>query len=199
MAVLAYHLVLTAYGFWLPNDPRGSWSQFVRAFEIYREGGSATRTDTRRSVADAEHDHAARQRAKRALRYRPVIFTGVQAREIARALGEYVDERKAVIHAASLMPDHVHLVVARSGRKIEQVASQLKMKATARLAKAALHPMPVIDPKTGRRPSPWARNQWAVYLDSHDDVRRAIHYVNDNPINVGLRAQSWRWVAPYEP
>ena len=22
---------MTAYGFWLPNDPRGSWSEFVRA------------------------------------------------------------------------------------------------------------------------------------------------------------------------
>jgi hypothetical protein len=27
--VLAYHVVLGAYGFWLPNDPRGSWSDFV--------------------------------------------------------------------------------------------------------------------------------------------------------------------------
>jgi len=27
--VLGTHLILTAYGFWLPNDPRGSWSDFV--------------------------------------------------------------------------------------------------------------------------------------------------------------------------
>lgn len=26
-----YHLIMTAYGFWLPNDPRGSWSEFVGA------------------------------------------------------------------------------------------------------------------------------------------------------------------------
>lgn len=27
--VLAYHVIFGAYGFWLPNDPRGSWSKFV--------------------------------------------------------------------------------------------------------------------------------------------------------------------------
>ena len=39
--VLAYHLILTAYGFWLPNDPRGSWSDFVRAWELRRFGPAA--------------------------------------------------------------------------------------------------------------------------------------------------------------
>jgi len=26
--VLAYRAILSMYGFWLPNDPRGSWSEF---------------------------------------------------------------------------------------------------------------------------------------------------------------------------
>ena len=29
-----YHLIISAYGFWLPNDPRGSWSDFVGAWEL---------------------------------------------------------------------------------------------------------------------------------------------------------------------
>ena len=41
--VLAYHLIFTAYGFWLPNDPRGSWSDFVRAWELFITG-KATKT-----------------------------------------------------------------------------------------------------------------------------------------------------------
>jgi hypothetical protein len=28
--VIAYHLIWTAYGWWLPNDPRGSGSHLVR-------------------------------------------------------------------------------------------------------------------------------------------------------------------------
>jgi hypothetical protein len=27
--VIGYHIILGAYGFWLPNDPRGSWSNEV--------------------------------------------------------------------------------------------------------------------------------------------------------------------------
>jgi hypothetical protein len=27
--ILGYHVIFGAYGFWLPNDPRGSWSDFV--------------------------------------------------------------------------------------------------------------------------------------------------------------------------
>ena len=40
MAVLAYHAIFTAYGFWLPNDPRGSWSSYVRSWELFLAGGN---------------------------------------------------------------------------------------------------------------------------------------------------------------
>ena len=34
--VHGYHLILPMYGFWLPNDPRGSWSDYVRSWELAR-------------------------------------------------------------------------------------------------------------------------------------------------------------------
>jgi hypothetical protein len=33
--VVAHHLIWTAYGWWLPNDPRGSMSNFVSSEVIY--------------------------------------------------------------------------------------------------------------------------------------------------------------------
>ncbi|HUT10853.1 MAG TPA: hypothetical protein VMY42_10175 [Thermoguttaceae bacterium] len=48
--VLAYHVIFGAYGFWLPNDPRGSWSDFVGSWELARFG-KATKVSTRRSLA----------------------------------------------------------------------------------------------------------------------------------------------------
>lgn len=27
--ILAFHSIISAYGFWLPNEPRGSWYDFV--------------------------------------------------------------------------------------------------------------------------------------------------------------------------
>ena len=48
--ILAFHFILSAYGFWLPNDPRGSWSEIVRNFELLRFG-PATKVSTTRSLA----------------------------------------------------------------------------------------------------------------------------------------------------
>jgi hypothetical protein len=45
--VLAYHVIFTTYGFWLPNDPRGSGSRFVGSRALFQHGG-ATRVTTRR-------------------------------------------------------------------------------------------------------------------------------------------------------
>ena len=36
--VIAYHLIWTAYGWWLPNDPRGSMSELI-ASDIIAELG----------------------------------------------------------------------------------------------------------------------------------------------------------------
>jgi hypothetical protein len=48
--VLGYHIILSAYGFWLPNDPRGSWSETIRVYELL-QFGPATKVKTTRSVA----------------------------------------------------------------------------------------------------------------------------------------------------
>lgn len=32
--VIAHHLIFTVYGWWLPNDPRGSMSREVRKLEL---------------------------------------------------------------------------------------------------------------------------------------------------------------------
>ena len=40
--VLASHVIIGMYGFWLPNDERGSWSDFVGSWEVLRFGQGAT-------------------------------------------------------------------------------------------------------------------------------------------------------------
>lgn len=36
--VLAHHLILTGYGHWLPNDPRGSFSETIAAGKLIPAG-----------------------------------------------------------------------------------------------------------------------------------------------------------------
>src|SRR2546423_3047766 len=108
--VIAYHLIMTAYGFWLANDPRGSWSDFVRAWEL-REFGPATRTQQRRSLARDPHNRRLRLEAKKHLSHEPVEFTGLQARAVARGFEHYVARSGCIVHACAILPCHAHLVV----------------------------------------------------------------------------------------
>ena len=109
---LAHHLIISAYGIWLPNDPRGSWSDIVLAWELAKFG-EATKVETRQSVAAAPHDRKLRKEAKEALKYPAVIFTGVQARSIGTGFATYLKRSGVVVWACSILPDHVHLVVRR--------------------------------------------------------------------------------------
>ncbi|MFA7235864.1 MAG: hypothetical protein WC058_03280 [Phycisphaeraceae bacterium] len=190
--ILAHHLIFIAYGFWLPNDPRGSWSTWVRSWDLFRYG-PATKTDTRRSVAATTHDAALRRAAKSALRYPPVKFDGLQARAIARGFAQASKEYGYTIHACAILPDHVHLVVARHARTTEQLRDHLKSRATRQLNIEAINPMPDVPAK----PSPWARKGWQAFLDSPEDIERAIRYARNNPLKDGLREQHWPFVVPW--
>src|SRR5262245_50770343 len=118
--IVGYHIIFTTYGFWLPNDPRGSWSDFVGSWELFRYG-AATKTTERRSVAHRAHDRDLRLRAKSALKYPAVQFTGEQARAVARGFAQYLDRKKLPVWACAILPDHVHLVTGRPGMKVEQL------------------------------------------------------------------------------
>lgn len=193
--VRAYHLILSAYGFWLPNDPRGSWSDFVGAWELFRFG-KATTVRVRRSIASAQHDHAARLAAKHALKHPPVRWTGVQARAIGCGFGGYADRAKRSVLACAILPEHIHLVTARHRTSIEQVTRQLKGAATRHITAQGVHPMATMPTAHGALPNMFSRGKWSVYLNNDAAIRRAIQYVIDNPKREGLPPQRWTFVQP---
>ena len=193
--VLGTHLILTAYGFWLPNDPRGSWSDFVGCWELACFG-RATRVHTRRSLAARPHDRSLRLAAKRALKYPPVRFTGRQARAVGRGFASYVAKARITVRACSILPEHAHLVIGRHRLGAARLANQLKGAGTRRLAREGIHPMAACRTPGGRVPTPWARGQWAVFLNTAAAVRRAIRYVKNNPMKEGLPPQRWSFVTP---
>jgi REP element-mobilizing transposase RayT len=193
--VIASHVIFGVYGFWLPNDPRGSWSTFIGSFELFLAGGKATKVSTRRSVASVPHDTARRLAAKSALQRQPVQFTGRQALETGRAFGDFACRNQVRILACAIMPDHVHLVIARHRYKVEQLATLLKGAASRRLIDHDLHPFQSIERTRKRVPTCWARGEWKVFLNSTADVQRAVRYVEMNPVRQGLKRQYWSFVA----
>lgn len=179
----AFHCIFTAYGFWLPNEPRGSWSNSVRSWELARFG-PATKVHTRESLANHPYDHALKKQMQDALKHHPVHFTGKQAKVIAEAFAG----TPYVFHACAIMPEHVHLVLGRMKRNIRQAIGHMKSVATMALRGHGWF----LDH------SPWVHHGWNVYLDSPQRVRNAIAYVENNPVKEGKKKQNWKFVVPYD-
>ena len=172
-----YHLILPAYGFWLPNDPRGSWSDFVGRWEL-THFGRTTRTLDRRELSELTPEELRqRDEARKGLKYPGVQFTGLQAASIGAGFADTASRGRFAILACAILPEHTHLVVARHRYSIEQTANLLKGNATRFLLKDNRHPQAEFA-KTGERPPRmWAERQWKVYLDSEEAIDNAIAYV----------------------
>jgi len=192
--VHGYHVIFGAYGFWLPNDPRGSWSQFVGNWELVRFG-RATKTIERIELSPEEEEM--RRKAKLALKHPPVQFTGIQARAIGHGFLNAREKSGFTIWACSILPEHVHAVIARHTYKAEQIVNLLKGEATKQLDKEGLHPF-VATARHGKRPpSPWADRKWVVFLDTEEAIEDAVRYVEENPIKEGRPRQRWSFVTPF--
>lgn len=197
--VIAYHLIFSAYGFWLPNDPRGSWSDYVRTTGLL-EWGHATKVETRRSVAEAAHDRRARLAAKQSLQHEPVRFTGQQAKAIGEGFAHRAARSAIRVYACAIMPDHAHLVVSQHRLPVEQIANLMKGAAAHRLSETGQHPFGEERNRRGKRPSVWANGFWKVFIHDEEHLRAAVEYVKANPTKTGFKRQVWSFVtAPEHP
>ena len=187
LMVVAYHSTFCAYGFWLPNDPRGSWSDYVRSWDLYYAAGGGTMCGMRRSVAAAPHDRSNRWMAKENLTFPPVRFSNQQIAAIGRGFATACTEADFRILACAIMPDHVHTVILRHTRDIRKVVGHLRSRGTKQLNAESLRPDQTV----------WACRGWNVYLNTADDIARAITYVNGNPARSGLPPQHWNFITPW--
>jgi REP element-mobilizing transposase RayT len=193
--IIAYHIVFGAYGFWLPNDPRGSWSRYVWANRLKPFGSPAPMIASHEPAIDEDQ---LRARMKVELHYPGVRFSGLQARAVARGFASIIQRLGLVVYATAIMPDHVHLVAARQEMYAETIAGFLKRAASRQLRKENLHPLAAFPDEKGRLPSPWEEHGWKVFLHTLEEIELAIQYVNNNPLEAGLPPQHWSWIKPVD-
>jgi REP element-mobilizing transposase RayT len=181
--ILAFHSIISAYGFWRPNEQRGSWSDFVRSWELFYHG-PATKVDTHRSVAARPYDRPLKQQMRSSLAHPAVRFTDDMIAIIADAFSKTPYR----FHALAIMRNHAHAVIEHTDRDIRRVVGHIKSGATRALrAKGFFTERPV-----------WADHGWNVYLDSDEDVMRALPYVEGNPTRDGMPAQRYDFVIRYD-
>ena len=195
--VIGFHIICCTYGFWLPNDERGSGSAYVRSDALIKFG-PANPYSGRRSIAHKPYDFEMRRKAQASLRYPRVVFSVDQIASVSNGVREEVESFSAApVYAFASLRDHFHMVAGPCRYDIRRFAGRLKGAATRELCRVGLHPMRKYSNIDGTVPSPWSREPWVIYEFSDQDMARAIKYVNDNVKRAGLPPQSHSFVIPY--
>ena len=177
----------TLYGWWLPNDPRGSTSQTIRN-DLLAELGELH--FGRKVVQPASRDiRAFYEQAAAALKHPLLSFSPNEFSVVSDSLGQAIRECNYTCYACAIMPDHVHLLIRKHRDLAEEMIEKIQSLSRKRLVEMGLreedHPV-------------WTRGRWKVFLDHPDDVRRTVRYIEQNPVKIGLRAQLWAFVKAYD-
>jgi REP element-mobilizing transposase RayT len=185
--IAGYHLIWTAYGWWLPNDPRGSSSHEIRSAEIADLGElhhGRKRIQPAGRVVREFYD-AAQDKIKHELR----TFDDRELAAVAEAFGEVIRLRAYTCYACAMMPDHVHLLIRKHRDAAETMIDALQQASCYAVhdckRRAIDHPV-------------WGGPGWKVFLETVDDMRRVVRYIENNPVKAGRPRQYWEFVQPYD-
>jgi REP element-mobilizing transposase RayT len=187
MAVIAYHLIWTNYGTWLPNVLRGSGSHGVYTPVLAELGDvhlGRKKLQPSRSLVREFYETAEPR-----LQFPVIRLNAKQRGEIANAFAEVVRMQEYTCYACAIMPDHVHLVIRKHKRTAEMMIDHFQQ--TSRLRFRSLAMVPAGHPI-------WTKGGWKVYLDTPQEVWPRIRYVENNPGKAGLARQIWPFVVPYD-
>src|SRR4051812_17197335 len=117
--VIAYHLVWTIYGYWLPNDPRGGTSKIIRN-DLLKELGAlhqGRKIIQPRSSELRNFDN----RTAPLLQFPVIEFTSGAIATIADAISQVITTCKYTCYACAILPDHVHLLIRKHKHSAEEM------------------------------------------------------------------------------
>lgn len=186
--VIAYHLIWTAYGWWLPNDLRGSTSCTIAGDRMAALGELH---HGRKPIQPASGDiRAFYQSAAGALKHPLLEIRDEAVALVADAFGEAITRRRYTCYACAIIPDHAHILLREHRDRAEEMIEFLQNASRWKLIEGCLWP--------SDHPVWTGGGGWSVFLDHPDDVERTIPYIEENPAKIGLPAQRWPFVVNYD-
>ncbi len=185
--VAGFHLIWTAYGWWLPNDPRGSSSHEIRVEQIADLGElHHGRKPVQPSSQEIREFY---DQARDVLKHPLLTFDDEDLAVIAASFAQVIAERRYTCYACALMPDHVHLLIRKHRDHAETMVENLQQASREQLIQA--------ERRTPTHPV-WGGPGWRVFLYTRQDLIRVIEYIRQNPIKAGRPAQHWGFVKEYD-
>jgi REP element-mobilizing transposase RayT len=185
--VVGYHLNWTAYGWWLPNDPRGSSSHEIRVARIAELGSCST--DSKLFSPVRRNCGCSTTMPVWLSNTSCSPFSAEAVALIAEAFAATIEERNYTCYACAIMQDHVHVLIRRHRDQAEVMLAHLQAGSRERLIQSAARPAnhPV-----------WGGPGWKRFLNTRADIERVIAYIRNNPVVAVLPEQTWWFVKPYD-
>jgi hypothetical protein len=185
--VLGYHLVWMAYGWWLPNDPRGSMSSYIASDPIAELGElhyGRKRIQPANRVLRAFYDEA-----QDALKFPLLRFSPEELHAVIISFGEVIQRFGYTCYACAVLPDHVHLCIRKHRDLAEDMIANLQFASAEAVRRVGLrasnHPV-------------WGGPGWKVFLDSVEDIERTNGYIEANPTKLRMAPQLFPFVTLYD-
>jgi REP element-mobilizing transposase RayT len=185
--IIAHHLVLSGYGHWLSNDPRGSGSTELRDEKFEPLG--PIHQGRKPIQPPREEIRAFYRQANPLLKYDSLWFDARKREILQIAFAQVVRDFGYTVYACALCSTHTHLVVRRHKDDATTIwttfagASAQAMRETGGIEEG--HPV-------------WADRPYGVFIKTCDGVRGRVKYVKENPGKEGLAPQSFDFVVPYD-
>jgi REP element-mobilizing transposase RayT len=185
--VIAHHLIWTAYGWWLPNDPRGSNSKEIRVERIADLGElHYGRKLVQPLPADLRAFYA---EAEKVLKHELLTFDDDAIAILAESFAQTIRDAGYTCYSCAIMQDHVHMLVRRHRDKAEEMIKRFQVDSRDALIAANMRP---------REHPTWGGPGWKVFLNTEDDIRRVDGYIRDNPKKANRPEQNWPFVKVYD-
>jgi REP element-mobilizing transposase RayT len=195
--IVGHHLIWTVYGYWLPNDPRGSMSQEIRSASIGELGD--LHYGRKRMQPAGRVLNEFRERASDVLKHPLLILDEGEVATIAKAFAELIRSANYTCYACAIMPDHVHLLIRKHRDQADRMLERFQeVSRLAILAKSPANRAAEREARRGDNHPVWGGPGWKVYLENIADMERTIKYIEDNPIEIGRPRQHWDFVRAYD-
>jgi REP element-mobilizing transposase RayT len=185
--IAGYHLIWTAYGWWLPNDPRGSSSHEIRVERIAELGElHPGRKPVQPSSQEVRRFY---QQARLVLKHPLLTLDDSDWPLVVASFGEVIRAHGYTCYECAIMPDHIHLLIRKHRDWAETMTEHFQEASRQALLQA------------GRRPPGhpvWGGPGWKVFLNTRADMERIVTYIRQSPVKIGRPVQQWPFVRKYD-